>query len=167
MSLDGFIARKNGDLDWMSVADMEGEDYGYEAFTADVDAYIIGRKTYDKVIELTGTFPQARQFECYVFTRTPRESVNDVTFYTGSPVELIQQLRSKPGKTIYCDGGGEMIQLLMSHKLIDEMIISILPVALGDGLRLFRGDVPEVALRLIESKTYRNGLLQVHYEVVR
>lgn len=165
MSLDGFIARQDDDISWLSIADKEGEDYGYAAFTADIDTYIVGRKTYDVVMKLTGSFPQAEQFDCYVLTRTPRETEGKVKFYSGDLVELISDLRSKPGKHIYCDGGAEIVQLFMKNKLIDEYIITILPIILGDGKRLFKGEVPEIPLKLISVKSFDTGLVQHRYVV--
>lgn len=164
MSLDGFIATKDDDISWLSMVDQEGEDYGYHAFVENIDAYIIGNATYKKVLELTGgKFPQAEQFDCYVITRTEQAPENGVTFYTQPIKQLIEELRQQSGKHIYCDGGGQIVQLLMQEELIDEYIISVIPMVLGDGKRLFRGGVPQAKLKLVESKTYEKGLVQLHY----
>lgn len=69
MSLDGFIASKEDDISWLSIVEKEGEDYGYKEFNKSVDTYIVGRKTYDKILELTGgVFQQAERFKCFVIT---------------------------------------------------------------------------------------------------
>lgn len=164
MSLDGYLATKKDDLSWLSIVEKEGEDYGYAKFSADIDTYIVGRKTYDIINQLTGgVFPQAEQYDCYVITREKRESVGRITFYNEDIKELIQQLKSKPGKNIYCDGGGEVVKLLMEKDLIDEYIISVIPTILGDGKRLFKGGVLPIDVELINSTQYEKGLVQLHY----
>lgn len=167
MSLDGYIATKEDDISWLSKMEKEGEDYGYAAFTENVDAYILGRKTYEVVLKLTGgIFPQAEKYDCYIITRKEREKENGVTFYNGKIEDLIRQLKSQPGKNIYCDGGGQIVKLLMKMKLIDEYIISIIPIILGDGKRLFIGETPMHDLELISNKQFETGLVQMHYKKV-
>ena len=163
MSLDGFIATNDDDLSWTSVAEKEGEDYGYHDFVAEIDTYIIGRKTYDWVINELGKFPQAEQFDCYILTRQERPNENGVTFYNGAIEELIAKIRAQEGKNIYCDGGAEIVKLLMDKDLIDEYIISVIPVLLGDGKRLFKGETPQMDLIAQPAKYYDTGVVQLHY----
>ena len=164
MSIDGFLATKEDDLSWLSQVEREGEDYGYTAFTKNIDTYIVGRKTYDTVLKLTGgNFPQAEQYTCYVITRQPRPDENGVRFYNGDLKELIQKIKDVPGKDIYCDGGGQIVNLLMKDNLIDEYIISVIPHILGDGKRLFLGELDAINVQLKESKQYESGLVQLHY----
>lgn len=167
MSLDGFIATKNDDLSWLSIVEKEGEDYGYTAFNKTVDTYIVGRKTYDIVLKLTGgSFPIADQHKCYVITRQKRDNKNGITFYNGDIEQLILDLKKEEGKNIYCDGGGQIVQLLMDKNLIDEYIISVIPIILGDGKRLFKGETPLINLKALPSKQYKSGLIQLRYERV-
>ncbi len=164
MSIDGFLATKEDDLSWLSQVEREGEDYGYTAFTKNIDTYIVGRKTYDTVLKLTGgNFPQAEQYTCYVITRQTRPDENGVRFYNGDLKELIQKIKDVPGKDIYCDGGGQIVNLLMKDNLIDEYIISVIPHILGDGKRLFLGELDAINVQLKESKQYESGLVQLHY----
>jgi dihydrofolate reductase len=164
MSLDGFLATKEDDLSWLSVVEKEGLDYGYSAMQDRVDTYIVGRATYDVVLGLTGgEFPQAKMYDCYVITREDRAAENGVTFYNGNLEELIQKLKSEEGKDIYCDGGGQIVKLLMEKDLIDEYIISVIPIILGDGKRLFIGETPAINLDLISSESFETGLVQLHY----
>ncbi len=164
MSLDGFIATNEDDLSWLSCVEKEGEDYGYETFNASVDTYIVGRATYDVILKLTGGhFPQADKLDCYVLTRDVRPSENGVNFYTGSLEALIAELKSKPGKDIYCDGGAQVVKSLMENNLIDEYIISVIPIVLGDGKRLFLGGVPRANLKVLPPKYFDTGLVQLHY----
>ena len=164
MSLDGFIATNDDDLSWLEPLQETGETYGYNEFTADVDTYLVGRKTYDVVMGLTaGVFSQADLYNCYVITRQNRDPENGVTFYNGDLEELITQLKSENGKNIYCDGGGEIVKLLMDKNLIDEYIISVVPMILGDGKRLFKGGIESIKLEALESKQYKSGLVQLKY----
>ena len=164
MSLDGFISTKEDDLSWLSIVEKEGEDYGYEKFNETVDTCIVGRITYDTILKLTGgIFPQAEQHKCYVITRQSKEMENGVTFYNGDLENLINELKSKEGNNIYCDGGGEIVKLLMAKNLIDEYIISIIPIVLGDGKRLFKGETPGIKLKTLSTRQYDSGLIQLHY----
>ncbi len=168
MSVDGFIATHDDDLSWLSVVEKEGGDYGYTEFNESVDTYIVGRKTYDTIRTLTGgNFPQASQHKCYVLTRTKRENENGVTFYSGDIERLIHSLKQESGKNIYCDGGAEIVHLLMQKNLIDEYIISVIPIILGDGKRLFKGNTPTINIRSVSSQQFDSGLVQLHYESVK
>lgn len=164
MSLDGFIATEDDDLSWLSVVEKEGEDYGYDDFNDTVDTYIVGRITYEKILELTGgVFPQAAKHQCYVITRESREPENGVTFYSGEIGELIGELKSRNGKHIYCDGGGQVVKLLMDKNLIDEYVISVIPVILGNGKRLFMGGTSTIPLHALPVKYFNTGLVQLRY----
>ncbi|MCA0447923.1 MAG: dihydrofolate reductase family protein [Bacteroidetes bacterium] len=162
MSLDGYIATKGDDLSFLSVVEKEGEDYGYQAFTDTVDTVILGRKTYDKVMTLVDTFPHVDK-ETYVITRTPKPSAGKIQFYSGDLKDLVFGLKNKPGRLIFCDGGAELVTELLKLDLIDELIISVIPVLLGDGISLFNPGRPERKLKLLSSKAYESGLVQVHY----
>lgn len=168
MSLDGLIATKDDDLSWLSVVEKEGEDYGYQKHCESVDTYIVGRRTYDVVKKLTGgSFPASDIFDkCYVITRQERPQENGVTFFNGDLENLIQELKQQSGKNIYCDGGAEIVKLLMENELIDEFIISVIPIILGDGHRLFKGNVPKQNLVAVSSKKFDSGLVQLHYKKV-
>ncbi|WP_449397830.1 dihydrofolate reductase family protein [Chryseobacterium wanjuense] len=164
MSLDGYIAKPNDDLSFLKLVEKEGEDYGYSEFTSQIDTIIIGRKTYDYVVdEIGASHYDNGQRDVYVITRTERPQVGRTIFYTGSLTELINHLKSKNGKNIYCDGGAEIINELLKHNLIDEFIISVIPVLLGNGIRLFNDGRPEQILEFITAKTFETGLIQLHY----
>ena len=166
MSLDGYIATKDNDLSWLSVVEKEGEDYGYVAFNEQVDTYLVGRKTYEVVLNLTGgSFPQAEKHKCYVVTRQERAAENGVVFFNGELKALIQDLKSKQGKNIYCEGGLEIVFALLKEQLIDEVIVSVIPILLGDGIPLFKAGFKTQKLRLIEAESYDTGLTQLHYSM--
>ena len=166
MSLDGYIAKPNEDLSFLKLVEKEGEDYGYAKFTSKIDTIIIGRKTYDYVVkEIGASHYDNGQRDIYVITRTERPQVGRTTFYTGNITELVKQLKSENGKNIYCDGGAEVINELLKHNLIDEFIISVIPVLLGNGTRLFKDGRPEQALEFIRAKSFETGLAQLHYKL--
>ena len=164
-SLDGYIAKPNDNLDFLKLVEKEGEDNGYAEFAATIDTIIIGRKTYDWVLKAIGSahYDNGHR-DVYVITRTERPGVGKTVFYTGNLTELVQQLQSRKGKNIYCDGGAEIINELLKNDLIDEYIISIIPILLGAGTRLFKDGRPEQRLELVNTKTFETGLTQLHYK---
>jgi dihydrofolate reductase len=162
-SLDGYIAKPNDNLDFLSIVEQEGEDYGYADFIKTVDAVIVGRKTYDTVMAMGVDFPHADK-DAYIITRTPREGFGSVKFYTGDLKSLVARLKSENGKNIFCDGGAEIVNELLKEKLIDEFIISVIPILVGNGTKLFKDGRPEQKLELISVKHYDKGLTQLHYK---
>src|SRR5690606_14092762 len=164
MSLDGYIAKPNDDLSFLKLVEKNGEDYGYAEFSDTIDTLIIGRKTYDYVLKEIGTSHYDNgERDVFVITRTNRPSVGRTTFYTGSLTQLVNRLKSEKGKNIYCDGGAEVINELLKDELVDEFIISIIPVLLGAGVKLFKDGRPEQLLEVVTVKTYDTGLTQLHY----
>ena len=163
-SLDGYIAKPNDDLGFLKLVEKDVEDYGYAEFTANIDTIILGRRTYDWVLREIGTSHYDNgERNVYVITRTERQSVGKTKFYTGNLTELVQQLKSETGKNIYCDGGAEIVNELLKSDLIDEFIVSIVPVLLGDGTKLFKDGRPEQQLELVNTKTFDTGLIQLYY----
>lgn len=162
MSLDGYIAKQDDDISFLSMVDQEDEDYGYKSFIATVDAVIMGRRTYDKVLSLGFDFPHSH-VDAYIVTRTHRPTIGTIKFYTGSLRELVAKLKSQPGKNIFVDGGALVVNELLKENLIDEFYISIIPILLGDGIALFKGGLPETPLKLVSAESFDKGLVQVHY----
>lgn len=163
MSLDGYIAKPNDDLGFLSIVEQKGQDYGYEEFIKTVDAVILGRKTYEKVISMGFGFPHIDK-DTYIITRTPRPAIGSLKFYTGELKSLIEKLKSENGKNIFCDGGAEIVNELLKQDLIDELIISIIPILVGDGTKLFKDGRPEQKLELISVKSFEKGLTQLQYK---
>ena len=161
-SLDGYIAGADDNLSFLSMVEEKGEDYGYSEFTGTVDTVILGRKTNDWVMDRVSEFPH-NGTETYVLTRTPREGYGTIKFYTGNLKELVLRLRQKKGKNIFIDGGAEVVNSLLKYNLIDEFRISVIPVLLGGGIRLFRDNRPQQKLKLVDARTYNKGLVQLHY----
>jgi dihydrofolate reductase len=163
MSLDGYIAKPNDDLSFLSIVQKEGEDYGYTDFVSTVDTVILGRKTYDWVMKEVGEFPHADK-NAYIITRTSRPTIGKTTFYSGDLTELIRKLKGEKGKNVFCDGGAEIVNELLKNDLLDEIIISVIPILVGNGTRLFKDNRPEQKLKLVNVKTFDTGLTQLHYK---
>ena len=163
MSLDGYISRLDGDISFLSSVEQDGEDYGYSEFIKSVDTVIMGRKTYDHGFEMGFDNPHPDK-EVYILSRSERIENGLTKYFRGSLKGLISDLKACPGKNIYCDGGAEVINALLSENLIDELIISIIPVMLGDGISLFKSGRPDNEMELINSKHYDKGLVQLHYK---
>lgn len=162
-SLDGFIAKPNDDLSFLSIVQKEGEDYGYGDFIKTVDTVILGRKTYDWVLTQVPVFPHADK-ETYVITHNPRPDIGRTKFYIGDLKGLLAKLKGESGKNIFVDGGAAVVNALLHHHLVDEYIISIIPILLGGGTRLFNDSRPEQKLQLIGTKHFDTGLVQLHYK---
>lgn len=162
MSLDGYIAKKDGDISFLDKFNSPDEDYGYAEFNKTVDTVIIGRKTYDKVLSFGG--PLFYKHKCYVLSSTLKGPNENVTFYNGKVGDLIKDLRQQEGKNIYCDGGAEVIKQLLEAKLVDSITVSIIPILLGSGIKLFAEGISELDLNLVSSQAYASGLVQVRYE---
>lgn len=163
MSLDGYIAQPGDNLSFLSLVQKEGEDYGYSDFIKTVDTVILGRRTYDWVMTQVPEFPHADK-ESYIITSAPRAAIGNTQFYTGDIKTLIAQLKHREGRHIFIDGGAQLVNALLMDKLIDECIISVIPVLLGDGVRLFTDGRPLQTLQLVNSRHFDTGLVQLHYK---
>lgn len=165
-SLDGFIAPPDEDLSFLNAVAVEGEDYGYAAFVDTCDTVIMGRRTYDKVVAMGVPDPHPERM-LYVITSRPGPSTERIIFHTGDPVALVQELKARPGKRIYCDGGAQLVDVLIKADLVDRFIISTIPVLLGSGIQLFKEERPQQGLKLVRSQAYASGLVQGEWERVR
>jgi dihydrofolate reductase len=167
-SLDGFIARENGDLDWLPGADgaAAGEDYGYAAFMASVDILVMGRKTFEKVLSF-GAWPYGDK-PVVVLSRggleIPEHLAPSVEVMAGSPQEVVARLAGRGAKHVYVDGG-ETIQGFLRAGLVSQIILARIPILIGSGVPLF-GPLPhDIQLRHVETRQYPNGIVQSRYEV--
>jgi dihydrofolate reductase len=170
-SLDGFIARENGDIDWLSVADdgneARGEDYGYAAFFDTVDVMVMGRGTFEKVLTF-GEWPYGSKRVVVLSSRQldiPDHLSDTVDATTSAPDELARQLAEDGHRHAYIDGG-QTIQSFLAAGLLDRLIITRIPVLLGSGRPLFGRLPADVRLRHVRTTDYATGLVQSEYEVV-
>ena len=161
MTLDGYVATEDGDLSFLEAMHIEGEDYGYAKFTESVDTVILGRKTYDKVLSFGIPYPHSDK-KTFVISRT-KSGEEGITFYSGNVKDLVLDLKNQKGKNIYCDGGPELVHALLQENLLDEIILSVIPVLLGSGIPLFRAGFSTQQLKLKDSKSFASGLVQMQY----
>lgn len=161
-SLDGFIARKNGSVDWLDRMGGFEEDYGFANFLDSVDSVVMGRKTYGTP-GVTSAWPYKGK-RVVVLSRTLKEAEHGAEIFAGDVRILLAKLQSEGIEHIWVDGGDTIAQFL---DILDEIIISIIPVLLGSGIPLFPKEREELALKLIESKAYPSGLVQVRYTPLR
>lgn len=159
-SVDGYIARPDGGLDWLPSAEAEGDDCGYAAFFAGVDALVMGRNTYDTVLGF-GHWPYAGK-RCVVLTRRPAAPHEGVEFFAGEPALLLERLAQEGVQHVYVDGG-VVIRQFLAARLVDELTLTMIPIVLGAGIRLFAGGEPELGLTLVACRSWPAGLVQLHY----
>jgi dihydrofolate reductase len=162
-SLDGFIARANGDLDFLPPGG--GEEHGYEAFIATVDALVIGRKTYETVLTFD-PWPYGEKPVFVLSTRTlaPAPSGAVVEHLSGAPVDIVSQLAARGIGHIYVDGG-ITIQRFLQAGLIQRLIITRVPVLIGTGIPLFGHLERDIVLKPVWTRQYASGLVQSEYVV--
>jgi dihydrofolate reductase len=160
-SVDGFIARPNGGLDWLPAGG--GEEHGYEAFMDSVDALVIGRKTYETVLGFD-SWPY-RQKPVYVLSTQPLASAPAgarVEHLSGTPQEIVSQLGARGISHAYVDGG-ITIQRFLRAGLIQRLIITRVPVLIGEGIPLFGITGRDIPLKHIATRQYPSGLVQSEY----
>ena len=164
-SLDGFIARPNDDLDWLPAGG--GEPHGYDEFMASVDALVIGRKTFEKVLTF-GDWPYGDK-RVVVLSSLPVDLSavrgGRVEQMSGTPAEIVSQLAASGAHHLYIDGG-ITIQRFLRAGLIQRLIITRVPVLIGEGIPLF-GSLPhDVRLQHISTRHFPSGLVQSEYHVL-
>jgi dihydrofolate reductase len=177
-SLDGFIARENGDLDWLP-GSHEGEshgsenveeDFGFQEFMDSVDVVVMGRNTYEMVqlVLSTGQWPYGSKRVVVLSSKLsqgPGDLPENVQVKSGSPAELIEALQESGAKHLYIDGG-KTIQGFLKAGLIQELIITMIPVLIGTGIPLFGPLDNDLKLQHIETRSYPNGFVQSKYRVL-
>jgi len=162
-SIDNFIARKDGSVDWLDkTPNPNNLDYGYRAFYNGIDTTLMGNATYKEVLSFDIPFPYPDKTN-YVFTRTPMADNSDVRYISGDISTFVKQLKEQQGTDIWLVGGGEINTLLMDQGLIDEIIITRIPTILGEGISLFAGMPHESELTLERLEDFGNGVTQMVY----
>lgn len=164
VSVDGFMARANHDLDFLPPGG--GEPHGYDEFFASIDALIIGRNTFDKVLSF-GTWPYGDKPVVVLTHRTSAPPVAPeavVEFMSGSPNEILKRLEPRGWTHVYVDGGVTVTQFLAS-RLIQRLIITRVPVLIGAGIPLFGALADDIKLEHVSTRHYESGLVQSEYRV--
>lgn len=164
-SADGYIARPDGDLDWLTSRPAPKGFYGLPEFARSVDAKIVGRRTFDFSVKVGAKFSADDMH--YVFSRdpAPRAVSSGVTFVTESIHTFVERRRKEAGKNIWLMGGGEIIASFLDEGAIDEFIISVIPTFIGEGIPLIAPRQRNVPLRLLSAQPFPDGVVQLHYQV--
>ena len=182
-SVDGYIARADGAVDWLDPArelapepapelapepaEEAGEDYGYREFLAGVGVVLMGRITYEQILSFGVDYPYP-DAAGYVFSRTRAgEQDDNVRFVDGGDIAgLVARLRAEQDKNLWLVGGGQLVREFLRLDLIDRIELFILPIILGAGIPLFPPDTPTLNLTLTSCQSYDTGLVQLTYRKV-
>ena len=171
-SLDGFIARPDGDIGWLNAAGAglpEGEDCGYGAFMANVDAIVMGRKTFEQVLGFEGEWPYGQRPVVVLSSRPleiPERLKGSVSQDAGEPEAIAARVEARGARKLYVDGG-RTLQAFLAAGLVDEITLTLIPVLLGAGIPLFGPLERDLALTLVSSRAYDFGFVQLVYQVGR
>jgi len=168
-SIDGYIADRNDKIDWLlNIPEPEGTDYGYNDFIENIDALVMGRRSFETVCSFDVAWPYNRHV--FVLSTTmqsiPDKAKGKATLIRGSLSEVLEKLHKEGFKNLYIDGG-IVIQSFLEADLIDEMIITIIPILLGGGVPLFGALPAHMEFELVESKVINDSLVQNHYRRIR
>jgi len=162
-SLDGYIAGRDDDLGWL----FDDGDYGYAAFSKSIDTVLVGRRTYEVACAFP-EWPYAGR-NVVVFTRTGNARITspNTVATSRSPADVVAELRARDGKDLWLAGGGALVPAFMDAGLIDDVIVSIHPVLLGDGIPLVAPGARRMPLVLVGERRFPSGLMQLTYRADR
>lgn len=162
-SLDGYIASPDGSVEWLPKAGQT--DYGYAEFLNGADTTLLGRATYEQVLD-SGPWPYAK-FTNYVFSRQPPalQAHASVQFVSEEPVAFVRALRQEPGRTIWLIGGSTLASPLLTAGLVDELMLLVVPRVLGSGISLWRHQAQPQTLQMLRTQTWPDGTVLLHYQL--
>ena len=160
MSLDGFIARENGSVDWLDKFNSPKEDYGYKKFFDSINTVLMGSSTYKQILGF-GEFPYKGK-NCFVFSKKIKEGKH-VKFVNEDVKNFIENLDPKENQKIWLVGGANLVNQFLKHNLIDEYMLYTMPILLGKGIKLF-DTIKELPLVLKRTKSFKSGVIETHYE---
>lgn len=165
-SADGYIAGPDGDLEWLTSRPKPKGFYGIGEFMKSIDTMLFGRKTYEAGLRMGGTFDsKGRNF---VFSRNarPADAPAAVEFVSEPVTSFVTRLREQPGKDIWLMGGGELIASFLDVGAIDEIVLTVMPVFIGDGIPLIPRHRRHTLLDLHKVERFDDGVVQLHYGVI-
>ncbi|HJP93294.1 MAG TPA: dihydrofolate reductase family protein [Pyrinomonadaceae bacterium] len=164
-SADGYIARPDGDLDWLTSRRAPKGFYGINAFTKTIDTHVFGRKTYEAGLSMGAKFDSKNRYIVFSRHAPPADVPPGVEFVNDAIGPFVSRLREQPGKDIWLMGGGELIASFLDEDAIDEFVVSVVPVFIGDGIPLIARRPRHVRLELQGVESFEDGLVQLHYRV--
>jgi len=165
-SLDGFIARPDGNIDWLtSIPSPKTGDYGYAELLKNIGTTIMGRKTYNEIIGFGVDWPYIG-LDSYVVTSDKEFKIQSPKTYllTGSIKDFVAKIKSKTNKDIWLIGGGQLITTFINEALLDKMILTIIPKIIGEEIPLFADKPKESNWNLLEVKSFDTGVVNLTYE---
>ena len=163
-SADGFLARRNGSVDWLENPQLKG-DYGMRAFYRSVDTCIMGRKTYDHAVKF-GMADGYSGKRNYVFSRKLKAAASPKVSVVGDDVAaMVDRLRNEKGKHIWLVGGAKLISSFLDAGAVDEFILTVIPHIIGEGIPLIAPRRRDLPLKLLASKAFTDGVVQLRYAV--
>jgi dihydrofolate reductase len=162
ISLDGYIARPDGSVDFLFLPD----DFSMGPFFETLDAAVMGRKTFDKAMEMGGLFGPS--VPTYVFSRTlPEAGASGVKVVTGPVGDWLKSMRAQPGKDIWLMGGADLAGQFFEDDLVDELHLGVVPVLIGSGIPAFSQGVADRSFDLVEQRSFSRGLVTLKYQRAR
>ena len=165
-SLDGFVARPDHRIDWLTKVPSNGNDYGYAAFSASVDGIVMGRGSFANVLTF-GQWPYEKPVVVMSRSLTtddvPQELRDKVRISTLEPAALMDELEQAGWSRAYIDGG-KLVQSFIRAGLVTDMVLTLVPILIGEGLRLFGSVRQDIDLKLRSSNAFDNGLVQLEYD---
>ncbi len=164
-SADGYIARPDGDIDWLTSRPAPPGFYGMNKFMKTIDTTILGRKTYEVSLTLGAPFDEKSRNIVFSRRAPPAKPTPGVEFVSGAIAPFVRKLKEEPGKDIWLMGGGEIIASFLDEQAIDKFVVSVVPVFIGDGIPLIARRHRETPLKLESVESFEDGLVQLHYEV--
>ena len=164
-SADGYIARPDGDLDWLTSRPAPEGFYGLNAFMKSIDTKLLGRKTYAASLRMGAKFDAKSRYIVFSRQAPPADVPSGVEFVHGAIGPFVRRLREQPGKDIWLIGGGDLIASFLDEHAIDDFVISVAPVFIGDGIPLLARRHRHLPLELHNVERFDDGLVQLHYRV--
>ena len=164
-SADGFIARRDGDIEWLTSRPKPEGFYDIAKFTASIDTKILGRKTFEKSLALGAKFDGSTRTYVFSAQSPPAAYPSGVEFVTESIPSFARRLRASAGKDIWMMGGGGIIASFLDAGAIDQFIINVAPLLIGDGIPLIAPRHRHVPLTLLSTRQFSDGVVQLHYEI--
>ena len=164
-SADGYIARPDGDLEWLTSRPAPAGFYGLNPFMRSIDTKLLGRKTYEVSLRMGAKFDSGARTIVFSRHAPPADAPSSVEFVSGAIGPFVSRLREQPGKDIWLMGGGDLIASFLDAQAIDEFVISVAPVFIGDGIPLIARRHRHVPLDLHSVERFEDGLVQLRYRV--
>jgi dihydrofolate reductase len=166
-SLDGFIADRDGGVEWLEKWGAEGEDHGYADFLSGVGGVVMGATTYEQALSWDIPWPY-HAIPSWILTHRalPRPQGADIRFAQGEVTDVLAEIEEAAEGNIWLVGGANLVKQFIEARLVDELMLFVVPVMLGEGIPLFQSIAPTEA-KLVGTKEYGSGLVELRYSLER